>query len=109
LPPIRPCTMILVKDLVLKKLTNKIISDTDIHVEVGNARCRPSRSRRRRHPSFFHGPARGRLARARSGSLHTHRHLAVPGAVAFALPRAFFASRKGSPILTTARCFYTAS
>jgi hypothetical protein len=30
-------------------------------------------------------------------------------AAAFALPRAFFASRIGSTILMTARCFYAAS
>jgi hypothetical protein len=40
LPPIRPCTMIVVKDLVLKKLTNKIIPDKDVLVEVGNTRRR---------------------------------------------------------------------
>jgi hypothetical protein len=55
--PIRPCTMILVKDLVLKKLTNKIIPDTDVCVEVGNTRRRPVRSRRRRQPSSLRGPA----------------------------------------------------
>jgi hypothetical protein len=31
--------------------------------------------------------------------------LPLPGAADFAAPRAFFASRKGSPILTTARRF----
>jgi hypothetical protein len=35
--------------------------------------------------------------------------LLLPGAADFAPPRAFFASRKRSPILTTARCFYAAS
>jgi hypothetical protein len=35
--------------------------------------------------------------------------LLLPGAADLAPPRAFFASRKGSPILTTARRFYTAS
>jgi hypothetical protein len=35
--------------------------------------------------------------------------LLLPGAAAFALPRAFFASHKGSAILTTVRRFYAAS
>jgi hypothetical protein len=70
--------MILVKDLVLKKLTNKIISDTDVRVEVGNTCRRPAHSRRRRQPSSFHGPARGWLARASTSSLRTGRRLAVP-------------------------------
>jgi hypothetical protein len=35
--------------------------------------------------------------------------LLLPGAADFAPPRAFFASWKGSPILTTTRRFYAAS
>jgi hypothetical protein len=86
LPPIQPYIMILVKDLVFKQknlLTNKIISDTDVYVEVDNTCCRPVHSRRRRLPSSFHGPARGWLARTRSGSLRTRRCLAVPEAGQF--------------------------
>jgi hypothetical protein len=119
LPLTRTCTMIQVKDLVEPKklLTNKIIIDTDVCAEVGNM------SRRRRRPSSFHEPARGWLAPARGGSLHTHRRLAVPGDGRFRsrhrfatargsslrAPRAFFASRIGSAILTTARRFCATS
>ena len=35
--------------------------------------------------------------------------LLLPGVADFAPPHAFFASRKGSPTLVTARCFHAAS
>jgi hypothetical protein len=100
-----------------KKLTNKIILDTDVRAEVTN-----TPPRRRQLPSL-RGSARGRLGSARGGSLRTRRHLAgsgrgrlnsrhrlaTAGAAAFVLPRALFASRLGSAILTTARRFCAAS
>jgi hypothetical protein len=56
-----------------KKLTNKIILDTDVRAEVTN-----TPPRRRQLPSLC-GSARGRLGSARSGGLHTRRHLAGSG------------------------------
>jgi hypothetical protein len=118
LPITRPCTMILVKYLVEpKKLTNKIIIDTDVRVKVGNT------SRRRRRPSSFHEPARGGLLPLEAAAFALADALLCPGAAgfaagtglllpeaaAFALPRAFFTSRIGSVILTTVRHFCVAS
>jgi hypothetical protein len=89
LPLTRHCAMSSVKDRVKKKLTNKIILDTDVRVEVGKS------SRRRRQLSSFRESARGWLAPARGGSLRTRRRLAVPGGGRFR-SRHRFATAGGS-------------
>jgi hypothetical protein len=97
-------------------LTNQIILDTDIRAEVSNTLPRRRQLRRRRS-------ARGRLGSTSGCSLLARRcfagsgrsrfrsrqRLLLPEAAAFVLPRALFASRTGSTILTTARRFCAAS
>jgi hypothetical protein len=56
-----------------KKLTNKIILDTDVRAKVGNT------SPRRGQLPSFRGSARGRLSSARGGSLRARQRLAGPG------------------------------
>jgi hypothetical protein len=106
-----------------KKLTSKIISDVDICVEVGNTCRRLVSTRRRGQLLPLRQLANGWLAHARSSRLRTCRRLPGPRggrlrrrrqfAAAdggrLRAPLAFFASRKGSPILTTTRCFDAAS
>jgi hypothetical protein len=76
LPLTLPCNTSPVKELA-KKLTNKIILDTDVCAKVGNM------SPRRRQLLSFHRSARGRLASARSGILHARRHLVGSGGICF--------------------------
>jgi hypothetical protein len=101
----------------LKKLTNKIVIHANVRAEVGN-----TFPRRRQLPPF-RSFARGRLGSANDDSLRalrrlaesgrgrfrSQRRLAPAGAAAFALPRAFFASRLGSASLITARRFCAVS
>jgi hypothetical protein len=100
-----------------KKLTNKIILDTDVRAEVANT------SPQRRQIPSFRGSARGGLVPPEAAVFTLADALLdlgaagfaagigwlLPEAAAFALPHALFASRSGSAILTTARRFCAAS
>jgi hypothetical protein len=75
-----------------KKLTNKIILDTNVRAEVGNT------SPWRRQLPSFRGSARGRLGSARGGSLRARRRLAGSGDSRFR-SRHRFATAGGSSSL----------
>jgi hypothetical protein len=100
-----------------KKLTNKIILHANVRAKVGNMFPSEGSSR-----AFAASPGGGLVPPATivftlsdalldpdAVGFAAGASWLLPGAVAFALPRAFFASRLGSASLITARHFCAAS